>query len=614
MGRLGRLIRSDYGRWSAVFLFFSVAAVVQTWPLVLHATDRIADWPAKPIDSWQHLWNLWWVKHALVELRTNPFHTDFLFFPQGSDLYLHTLVPVNGVLSIPLQLITHNLILSWNVLALFSFVLSGLGMYALSYQVNRNHAGALISGYIFAFAPFTFMHFIAGHWNISTTWPIPFFVLFLVRFQRSAHMRGAIGAGILWALLTYNHLEYGVDAALFLGLFLLYWSVLYAREKDWARLRAFWRGGAVVVLVWLAASAPLVALTVRSLSQGDINMGYIIEEQFTSSPEAFLTPSPLWGPGTDPVGGGAQFHTGGLENTVYLGITPLLLALLAVFAVRRMPHRVIFWGAVFLFFAILSLGPHLFIGETKTFSIGGVSFSIPLPYQIYDQLPLIGERRVPARLIVFGIAGLSVLAGTGFDVLWSWLRQNYRMIAPLVALLPLALVVVEYWNPPLQLSDLSARPSILTDIRDEPGAFVVFDLPWGRSTGTAGVGDWFAGGLTDYYQTIHERPSFGGYVSRARNSDLDLAWVREEPGLRYLALPGSSPSPEDVDPRVVRSVFQRYRIKYVIMHRLTPHGWLLSGISEQTLMANDSYLRDVVGLTPVYTNPTLTIYRNPQIE
>jgi hypothetical protein len=33
------------------------------------------------------------MKHALLVLQTNPFHTDFLFFPQGSDLHLHALTP-----------------------------------------------------------------------------------------------------------------------------------------------------------------------------------------------------------------------------------------------------------------------------------------------------------------------------------------------------------------------------------------------------------------------------------------------------------------------------------------------------------------------------------------
>src|SRR3989304_10637517 len=193
------LLAGSFGRWSLLFLLFSAAAVVQTWPLVLHATDSINDsltgpWP----DTYAALWDLSWVKQALVDLRTNPFQTDFLFFPDGENLYLHPLTIVNGVLSIPLQLTTGNLFLAWNVLALLFFVFSGLGGYALTYRVTGNHQAAFLAGYIFAFSPFVLMQF-TGRWNISTTWHIPLFVLFLFRFLDKGRLREAVAAGILWA-------------------------------------------------------------------------------------------------------------------------------------------------------------------------------------------------------------------------------------------------------------------------------------------------------------------------------------------------------------------------------------------------------------------------------
>src|SRR3990170_8582859 len=138
LGGMPGLLRGDVGRWAGLTLFFAGAAVVQTWPLPPHAADSVVTQAGWELDGWQFLWNLWWVKHALVDLHTHPFHTDFLYYPQGSDLYLHSLASTQGVLSIPLQVITGNLLLSWNLLSLLFFVLSGLGMYALSYRVARN--------------------------------------------------------------------------------------------------------------------------------------------------------------------------------------------------------------------------------------------------------------------------------------------------------------------------------------------------------------------------------------------------------------------------------------------------------------------------------------------
>jgi hypothetical protein len=598
LSRLGRLIRSDYGRWSAVFLLFSVAAVVQTWPLVIHAADSIVIWENFPWDSWQFLWNLWWVKQALVEIHTNPFHTDLLYFPQGTDLYLHTLAVVIGVLSIPLQLATDNLILSWNVLALAFFVLSGLGMYALSYRITGNHWAALLSGYIFAFAPFTLMHF-AGHWNISTTWPIPLFVLFLLRLHDSGRLREALAAGACWAILTYNNLEYGAWA----GLFLAYWSFVYLRQGQRGRLVALWRGVAVAAGAWLAMTAPLLIPASLAVHSGDYTLPGG-DEYYSADLASFVTPSPLWGPGTAATSPAPNHvSTGGIENTVYLGIIPLLLASLALFSVRRTPHRVLFWTAVFLFFAILALGPYLYIGDTKTFSFFGASFSVPLPYQIYDELPLVSVGRVPSRMIVFGLVGLAVLAGTGLEVLMSWLREKYKKVVPLAALVVLSIVVLEYWNPPVYLYE-PPTPAILEAIGDEQGDFAVLNVPWGRGNGGTWSGDFAGSWLADYHQSIHGKATIGGFISRSKQRDVD--WVWERPGLRFLACAHCTEffTEDDMNPDLVRQIFRQYRIKYVVQK---PGGYL--GFEEHS-----SYLTDVLGLRPIFTDPTLIVYRNQEIE
>jgi hypothetical protein len=595
-----------------VFILFSCAAVVQTWPLFLHADDSIIDYRVRPVDSWLSLWNLWWVKHALVDLLTNPFHTDFLYYPGGTDLYLHTLAFTNGVLSIPLQLATDNLVLSWNALLFASFVVSALAMYALSYRVTRNDGASLISAYIFAFAPYTLTKTL-GQWHLATTWPIPLFVLFLLRFQETGRPREAVAAGVFWSILTYNSLEYGAWAGLFLGLFFAYWSFVYLRKKDWLRLPALWRGIAVTGGVWLLASLPLLIPTLQSIYGGEYSLSGQ-DEYFSADLLGFVTPSPLWGPGIVPeLPHPDKSPIGGWENTVFLGIVPLILASLALFAIRRSPHRVVFWAMVFLFFAMLALGPYLYVGNTKSLSLLGASFTVPLPYQIYDQLPLVSVARIPARMIVFGLVGLAVLAGTGFDVLTSWLRPKHKMLAPLAALLVLSLIALEYWNPPVQLSQLTS-PAIFEEIRDEPGDFSVLHAPWGRLTGTTAVGHAQGGALTDYYQTIHEKPSFGGYISRASEGDFAIGPHGEEPGLGYLSC-GSCPGPRPQDLNVdeARKVFRKYEVKYVVLHRGDPYGGGI-GVPVENLQAMDAYLLDVMGLTPVFSDSVLTVYRNPEIE
>ena len=59
---------------------------------------------------------------------------------------------------------------------------------------------------------------------------------------------------------------------------------------------------------------------------------------------------------------------------------------------------------------------------------------------------------------------------------------------------------------------------------------------------------------------------------------------------------------------LVKETFLQYRIKYVILHFITPHGWLVGG---EELKRLDEYLRNVLGFEQVYSDSTFTLFRNP---
>lgn len=67
-------------------------------------------------------------------------------------------------------------------------------------------------------------------------------------------------------------------------------------------------------------------------------------------------------------------------------------------------------------------------------------------------------------------------------------------------------------------------------------------------------------------------------------------------------------------PDLVRSVLRKHRIKYVAVHALTPHGRQVPYTTAAEIEGMDTYLRDVVGLVPIFNDSSLTVYRNPQIE
>ena len=660
--------------WPLVTVFFSVASIVQTWPLSKHLSDHLTVWSFFPYDAWAFLWNLWWVKYSLVDLQTNPFQTDYLYTPQGSHLYLHPLTFVNGLFSLPLQLITGNVILSWNLLALLFLALSGIGGYLLTCRVTQNRLAALLGGYIFAFAPYTLMR-LGGHWNVFATWPIPFFMLFVLRLIDSRSWKDAVGAGVLLAIITYNWIEFAVDTGTVFAIFLAYWSAVHLLKHDRERLVSLWRGTAILAAVWIVLSAPVLIPTLRDGNSGDYYQPGSepgVHQRFSADVLAYVTPSPLWGPGKEPAITGTnpdlQSFNGSIEGTAYLGILPLLLGGVAALSIVRRTHQVAPWLITFLAFAVLALGPRLWVDSENSFSILGISFSVPLPYQLYEKLPFVSDRRAPVRMIVFASLALSVLSGIGLTLLLESVRRYWRIALPLLAapvlavavvalerwnaslstgilivlgvimlvalfsvatvlvlqrlqrpwmfvgpavgLVALMLVALEYWGPPIALTPYSS-PAILDDIRREPGDFTVLEVPLGRRTGWTCAGDCTGAALVDYYQTIYEKRSVGGYISRVRSEGFD--WFIQQPGLRYLSNTGfpQAPAGDDNDRQKVRQTFLTNSIRYVIVHKTDPSDGFISYVGQREIDIMDNYLRDIAGLESFYTDPQMTIYRSP---
>ena len=119
-------------------------------------------------------------------------------------------------------------------------------------------------------------------------------------------------------------------------------------------------------------------------------------------------------------------------------------------------------------------------------------------------------------------------------------------------------------------------------------------------------------GVTDYYQTIHEKPSLGGFVGRASSADFSSGSLETDAGVGYLARAGPELLPMDLNSEEVRRVFGQLRIKYVVLHRFTPKGVQI--ISEGIFDQYDLYLRTVAGLEQIFADDILIVYRNSDIQ
>jgi hypothetical protein len=242
-----------------------------------------------------------------------------------------------------------------------------------------------------------------------------------------------------------------------------------------------------------------------------VNPTYDVD-RFSADLLAFVVPSPLhplWGRLVAPAYQAMSRNDSGLEGVAFLGVVPMLLAIVGIHQYRAMRTS---WLVAATAFAALALGPSLHIaGRAITIMPSPV-----LPYTWMAKLPYGDIPRVPARFVVMTTLCLSILAGAGVRALLS--GQNRRSAAAVTLVLATA-IPFEHVIAPLPLVD-AGSPRFYQQLRDEPGRRGVLEVPI--------PDDPAAFPQRMLYQTVHAKPVYGGDLSRGL------------PPLAFDAVPGFS--------------------------------------------------------------------------
>lgn len=570
-----------------VLLGYGLLTVALTYPVAFQLTTQLPGGG----DAWQNVWNLWWVKQALLVLHTNPWHTDLLYYPEGVNLYFHTLVFSAGLVGIPLQLLGFNLIATYNTLLLLTFVLAGYSMYLLCMYLTGHRWASFLGGLVFAFSPYHFAHMF-GHLNLVSVQWMPFYVLALLKaFEpapviplRSAatnsqnvqpnataapsspwlnsSLKWSVAAGALLALNAYTDWLYAIFLVLFTGIFVA-WRLLAPSERSslGGGLRSWLEASrrlATLGLAFIAVSAPIFFPTLKEATAGYAQQPPLETLVYSADLTSAVTPSelhPIWGTGVK-----EQLNKTGpylpiknpSERVVFLGYATLFLAAVGLWRLRRL-RQVRFWAFAAIATWVLSLGPILqYMGQTK-FTL--FDTTIPLPYLLLYQLPLFNIMRTPARLTVLTMLALAVLVAFAVASLIGQrtLSRPKLFLGRSVVwgvVLP-ATILFESLSTPFPMVPPGWGVPIYSKIAAEPGNFALVELP------IRPFSDYMA------YQTVHGKPLVGGYISRQP----PYPTLQQIPVLHYLL---DTTSLDDVAKAQVLSgqgvsQLQKLGVKYVII-------------------------------------------------
>ncbi len=249
----------------------------------------------------------------------------------------------------------------------------------------------------------------------------PFIVLLYIKGIDS--MRHALGAGLmLGAMYLAGHPQSTLYLTFFLAFLALYEIGYRLRKKDepigitqFAAMIVPVLIGVGIYAVQLLPSQELAGLSRRdvmtydlSVSGGQISFGsiltYIMPRLFGLTDALRQAKVPFWN--------GEYFFS--WETALYIGVIPFALGIFA--SVLRSGKKYVLFFSLFGLFALLfSMGENFFI------------------YKIFFSLPLFGNFRAPARMLMLATFTLTALSGVGLSALLAGEAEQKKKILLLIS-------------------------------------------------------------------------------------------------------------------------------------------------------------------------------------
>ena len=227
-------------------VLYTVAALLMTWPLAAGvARDIPWDLGDPVLNCWILQWGAdHWLRFLGGDLGAFRGYFDAnIFYPEPLTLAYSEHLTAQVLQILPVYAATGNIVLSYNLLFLSTFVLSGLGTFLLVRELTGSARAGFVAGLLYAFAPYRIGQF--SHLQVLSSQWMPFALYGFRRYFETR--RGLPLAGAALALVAQNWS---------CGYFLLYFApfaaayVLYEMAD-----RGLWRDARLWASLGAAAAA-----------------------------------------------------------------------------------------------------------------------------------------------------------------------------------------------------------------------------------------------------------------------------------------------------------------------------------------------------------------------
>jgi hypothetical protein len=272
-------------QWLGPAVLYAAATLAFARPLLAHLTSVVPHDAGDPV---LNTWILWWSTERLP--LTGAWWNAPMFYPTASVMafseVLIGLLPITA----PVQWVSGNPLLAYNVAFLLSFPLCGLAAYALAFELTARRDASLIAGLAFAFAPYRMGQL--SHLQMLSYYWAPCVLLGLHRYLRTREKRWLVVFAASW---LFQALSNGY-AMFHVSVLVLMWIAWFARSR---------RDVAAILLAWVCALPILLPVLLKYGSvhaafhfERDINeikrFGLDLGDFLSASPESVLWGDLLW--------------------------------------------------------------------------------------------------------------------------------------------------------------------------------------------------------------------------------------------------------------------------------------------------------------------------------
>lgn len=399
--------------------------------LILNISTNLLDWRDYPYIIWTmfqsttHISNLDFV---------NFFETN-AFYPHKLTLMFSDMLLPQAIILLPFLILTKNIILSFNIIFLITFILNFVSLYLFWKQLFKKDVLAFLGSLFFIFSPF--FHLELSHFQILSYWPYFLTLYFLFKHEEKSETKNLIFAGLSLTIQFLASVYISVYL-MFSILFLYLLKIIVQKQYKPVISRTI-----VIFFVFLLTSGIFIKGYIdmkniynvkRDIKEYITYSAHLSDYLFTSQINSLFHKSPIM-----------QIWNKADKNwSLHSSFPGFLIFILSTYALFRftknkqvisinldLNKEKLFFLSLIIIGFLFSLGPRI--------NFNGNYAHIPLPYTIVLKfIPIAEATRVPSRWSFLFFLGLTYFALLGVSKLGGKFNYNILVITVFI------LFILEY--------------------------------------------------------------------------------------------------------------------------------------------------------------------------